>query len=146
MKPGDSAFPRLVQWSERLVKVDVLHDPIWRLTTMLKRLVLSLAVIAALALPAAPAIAASGAVSDTFTADEIVKTGGEFFGSVSQGLASLVEKAASQFGLPNGYVLGEEGSGAFVVGGRYGEGTLYTRNKGDYPLFWQGPSLSLIHI
>ena len=108
---------------------------------MLKRLVLSLALIAGLALPAAPVIAASGAVSDTFTADEIVKTGGEFFGSVSQGLASLVEKAASQFGLPNGYILGEEGSGAIFVGARYGEGTLYTRNQGDYPLFWQGPSI-----
>ena len=110
---------------------------------MLKRLALGIALIAALALSAAPAAAASGSVSDTFTAEEIVKTGGEFFGSVSQGLASLVEKAASQFGLPNGYILGDEGSGAFVVGGRYGQGTLYTRNKGDYPLFWQGPSIGI---
>jgi hypothetical protein len=60
---------------------------------------------------------------------------------VSQGLASVVEKAVSQFGLPNGYILGEEGSGAFILGARYGEGTLYTRNQGDYPLFWQGPSI-----
>ena len=106
---------------------------------MLKRLALSLALIVGLAVPAAPALAASGSVSDTFSADEIVKTGGEFFGSVSQGLASLVEKAASQFGLPNGYILGEEGSGAFVIGGRYGQGTLYTRNKGDYPAVLAGP-------
>jgi hypothetical protein len=104
---------------------------------MLKRLILSLALMLGLA---APALAA-GAVSDTFSANEIVDTGGKFFGSVSQGLASLVEKAASQFGLPNGYILGEEGSGAFVLGARYGEGTLYTRNQGDYPLFWQGPSI-----
>ena len=55
-------------------------------------------------------LAANGSVGDTFSADEIVQTGGQFFGSVSQGLASLVEKAASQFGLPNGYILGEEGS------------------------------------
>jgi hypothetical protein len=53
----------------------------------------------------------------------------------------VVEKAVSQFGLPNGYILGEEGSGAFILGARYGEGTLYTRNQGDYPLFWQGPSI-----
>lgn len=110
---------------------------------MLKRLALSLAVAIGLLLPTMPSIAAAGSVSDTFTADEIVKTGGEFFGSVSQGLASIIEKAASQFGLPNGYILGEEGSGAFFAGARYGEGTLYTRNKGDYPLFWQGPSLGL---
>lgn len=107
---------------------------------MLKRLVLSLAILAGLSFAAAPALAA-GSVSDTFTVDEVVKTGGEFFGSVSQGLASLVEKAASQFGLPNGYILGEEGSGALFIGGRYGEGKLYTRNQGEYPLFWQGPSI-----
>ena len=104
---------------------------------MLKRLVLSLALILGFAAPSM----AAGSVGDTFTADEIVQTGGQFFGSVSQGLASLVEKAASQFGLPNGYILGEEGSGALFVGGRYGEGTLYTRNQGQYPMFWQGPSV-----
>ena len=105
---------------------------------MLKRLVLSLALLLGLA---APSMAANGSVGDTFSADEIVQTGGQFFGSVSQGLASLVEKAASQFGLPNGYILGEEGSGAVFVGGRYGEGTLYTRNQGQYQVFWQGPSI-----
>lgn len=110
---------------------------------MLKRLALCLALAFGLMAPAAQTYGASGAVSDTFSADEIITTGGEFFGSVSQGLASLVEKAASQFGLPNGYILGEEGSGAFFAGARYGEGTLYTRNKGDYPIFWQGPSIGL---
>jgi hypothetical protein len=104
---------------------------------MLKRLVIALAFAFGLAAPAF----AAGSVSDTFSAKEIVSTGGQFFGSVSQGLASLVEKAASQFGLPNGYVLGEEGSGAFVIGARYGEGKLYTRNQGEYPVFWQGPSI-----
>ncbi|RYE09800.1 MAG: DUF1134 domain-containing protein [Hyphomicrobiales bacterium] len=107
---------------------------------MLKRLALSLALLCGLALAPSPANA-QGSVSDTFSVDEIVDTGGEFFGTVSQGLASLVERAASQFGLPNGYILGEEASGAIFVGGRYGEGTLYTRNQGDYPLFWQGPSI-----
>ena len=109
---------------------------------MLKRLVLSLALLAGFAFATAPAHA-QGSVSDTFSVNEIVDTGGEFFGSVSQGLASLVERAASQFGLPNGYILGEEASGALFIGGRFGEGTLYTRNQGDYPLFWQGPSIGL---
>ena len=66
-----------------------------------------------------------------------------FFGSVAQGLASVVEKAVSQFGLPNGYILGEEGSGAFMLGARYGQGTLYTRNAGDLAVYWQGPSVGL---
>ena len=46
----------------------------------------------------------------------------------------------SQWGLPNGYILGEEASGAFIGGLRYGDGTLYTRNAGDVRVFWQGPS------
>jgi hypothetical protein len=107
---------------------------------MLKRLAFGLALALSLAL--APAAArAEGSVGDTFSADELIETGGEFFGSIAQGLASVVERAVSQFGLPNGYVLGDEGSGAAFIGARYGEGTLYTRNQGDYPLFWQGPSI-----
>ncbi|HMI16054.1 MAG TPA: DUF1134 domain-containing protein, partial [Bradyrhizobium sp.] len=64
-----------------------------------------------------------------------------FFGNVSRGLASVIERAVSQWGLPNGYILGEEGSGAFVAGLRYGEGTLYTKNAGDLRVYWQGPSV-----
>ena len=60
----------------------------------------------------------------TYGPDELVNAGHRFFGNVSRGLASIIEKAVSQWGLPNGYILGEEGSGAFVAGLRYGEGTL----------------------
>ena len=73
--------------------------------------------------------------------DELVGAGHKFFGNVSRGLASVIERAVSQWGLPNGYVLGEEGSGAFVAGLRYGEGTLYTKNAGDLRVYWQGPSV-----
>ena len=76
-----------------------------------------------------------------YSAQEIVDSGHRFFGATSGGLATVIEKIFSSYGLPNGYILGEEGSGAIIVGGRYGEGTLYTRNQGDYPLFWQGPSI-----
>ena len=73
--------------------------------------------------------------------EELVGAGHRFFGNVSRGLASIIERAVSQWGLPNGYVLGEEGSGAFVAGLRYGEGTLYTKNAGDLRVYWQGPSV-----
>ena len=73
--------------------------------------------------------------------DELVGAGHKFFGNVSRGLASVIERAVSQWGLPNGYMLGEEGSGAFVAGLRYGEGTLYTKNAGDLRVYWQGPSV-----
>src|SRR5579885_401709 len=78
---------------------------------------------------------------DTFSANEIVLAGHQFFGTVSRGLAQVVEKAFSQWCEPNGYVLGQEGSGAFVVGLRYGDGKLYTRNAGDRRVFWEGPSV-----
>jgi hypothetical protein len=78
---------------------------------------------------------------DVFGPDELVNAGHRFFGNVSRGLASIIERAVSQWGLPNGYVLGEEGSGAFVAGLRYGEGTLYTKNAGDLRVYWQGPSV-----
>ena len=78
---------------------------------------------------------------DTYAPEELVGAGHRFFGNVSRGLASVIERAVSQWGLPNGYILGEEGSGAFVAGLRYGEGTLYTKNAGDLRVYWQGPSV-----
>jgi hypothetical protein len=77
----------------------------------------------------------------TFSPGEVVNAGHRFFGTVSRGLASVIEKATSQWGLPNGYILGQEGGGAFVAGLRYGEGVLYTKNAGDLRVFWQGPSV-----
>jgi hypothetical protein len=79
--------------------------------------------------------------SDHFTPGELVDEGHRFFGGVSRGLATIIEKAVSQWGLPNGYVLGEEAGGAFFGGLRYGEGTLYTKNAGDLKVYWQGPTL-----
>jgi hypothetical protein len=76
-----------------------------------------------------------------FSTGEIVDKGHKFFGTVSRELASLVERATSQWGQPNGYILGEEGSGAFIAGLRYGEGTLYTKNAGDLRVYWQGPTV-----
>ena len=96
---------------------------------------LSLAV--GLALSAAP----SAQAQDTYTADEIVDSGHKFFGDASGGMATVIEKIFSSYGLPNGYVLGEEGSGALVGGVTYGEGTLFTKNAGDHKVFWQGPSV-----
>src|SRR5437763_1473533 len=61
-----------------------------------------------------------------YSSNEVIDAGHRFFGSVARGLAQIVEKAGSQFGLPNGYVLGQEASGAVAVGLRYGEGVLYT--------------------
>jgi hypothetical protein len=94
-----------------------------------------------MALPLAFAGRAEAQSSENYSSDEIIKAGGNFFGEVSGGLASVVEHAVSQYGLPNGYVLGEQGSGALIAGVRYGNGTLYTKNAGQHPVFFQGPSI-----
>lgn len=87
--------------------------------------------------------AQQGSLSDTYSGEELVDTGHQFFGSVAQGLASVVERSVSQFGLPNAYILGEEAGGAIFAGARYGEGTMYTRNQGEHPIYWQGPTVGL---
>ena len=76
-----------------------------------------------------------------YTAQEIIDSGHRFFGATSGGLATVVEKVFASYGLPNGYLLGEEGSGALIGGLTYGEGTLYTKNAGVHKVYWQGPSL-----
>jgi hypothetical protein len=101
-------------------------------------------VLLALAGAANPAFAQeppSPPPSSSFSAHELLDEGHRFFGGVSQGLAQIIERAASTWGLPNGYILGQEGGGAVIGGLRYGEGTLYTKNAGDLRVFWQGPSV-----
>jgi len=88
-----------------------------------------------------PEYQAQQAQGPHYSSNEIVDAGHRFFGTISRGLAQIVEKAGSQFGLPNGYVLGQEAGGAVVAGVRYGEGILYTKNAGDLRVFWQGPSV-----
>ena len=100
-------------------------------------------VLAALAVVLGTWALATGAAraNDTYTAQEIVDSGHRFFGATSGGLGTVVEKIFASYGLPNGYVLGEEGSGAIIGGLTYGEGMLYTKNAGDHKVFWQGPSV-----
>jgi hypothetical protein len=88
-----------------------------------------------------PPPGAQPAPAPHFSSNEVLDTGHRFFGSVSRGLAQLVERAGNQFGQPNGYILGQEGGGAFIGGLRYGEGALFTKNAGDLRVFWQGPTL-----
>lgn len=98
-------------------------------------LVLGLVALVAAGLPQARA-----QQPEQYSQGELVDAGHRFFGQLSGGLASVVERAVSQYGQPNGYILGEEGSGALLAGARYGEGQLYTRNAGTHKVFWQGPS------
>ncbi len=102
-------------------------------------------VVAALLTFVSPLIAHAqqAASQNTFTSQELVDSGHVFFGNMARGMAEVVETLTAQYGEPNGYILGEEASGAFIGGLRYGEGVLYTRNAGNHRVYWQGPSVGL---
>jgi len=76
-----------------------------------------------------------------YSETEVLNAGHQFFGSISGGIATFIEKVFSKYGQPNGYVLGQEGSGAIIAGVKYGEGQLFTRNAGEHKVYWQGPSI-----
>jgi hypothetical protein len=109
-----------------------------------RREMLALAASAVLS-PLAPARAAYGERPEQrpepMSSDEVMRSGHRFFGAIARDLAQGVEQLARRWGRPNAYVLGQEGSGAFVGGLRYGEGVMYTRNAGQRRVYWQGPSL-----
>ncbi|MBJ3775164.1 DUF1134 domain-containing protein [Acuticoccus mangrovi] len=105
------------------------------------------ALLLALAAPP-PALAFDGqatpvqpAERSVYTQNELVEAGHTFFGETSAELATMIQNVFAEFGQPNGYVLGQEGSGAVIGGLRYGEGVLNTRDMGRHPVFWQGPSV-----
>jgi hypothetical protein len=77
----------------------------------------------------------------TYTMQETLDAAKKFFGGTSEGLAKAIEKAFKDLGQPNAYIVGNEGSGAVVVGLRYGEGTLYYKGGGSMKVYWQGPSV-----
>jgi len=78
---------------------------------------------------------------ETFSKEETLAAAEKFFGGTTSGLAKAIEKAFSELGRPVGYIVGTEGSGAFIVGLRYGEGTLNYKGGGSTKVYWQGPSV-----
>ena len=109
----------------------------------LKSLGLALALCVATA-PLAAEAQTTGSVSkqkSTFTTEEIMSTGHQFFGKTSRGLSQAVEYVFQNQGEPTAYIVGEEGSGAFVGGLRYGEGTIYYKDGRQQRIYWQGPSV-----
>ncbi len=78
--------------------------------------------------------------NNTYSKEEIKQAVEGFFAGTSEGLANIIEKCFNDLGRPVGYITGGEGGGAFIVGLRYGEGTLHLKNVGERYLYWQGPS------
>ncbi|HSW14728.1 MAG TPA: DUF1134 domain-containing protein [Solimonas sp.] len=89
----------------------------------------------------APPVADAPVGQQTYTNEEIVRETSAFFGKASGDVAAAVEKVFAQYGSPNAYIVGEEGSGALVVGLRYGQGELKYKGGDSMPVYWQGPSI-----
>jgi hypothetical protein len=86
--------------------------------------------------------AAAFAQENTYSEPEIVDAAERFFGAGAEGVAAVVRHVFEDLGRPNGYIQGEEGSGAIGVGLRYGDGRLRLKGRsGTTRVFWQGPSL-----
>ena len=81
------------------------------------------------------------AQDNTYTAEEIAAKAEGFFGDTTEGLAKAIEKVFNDLGRPNGYIAGEEVSGAIGIGLRYGKGDLNRKSTASRKVFWQGPSI-----
>lgn len=89
-----------------------------------------------------PARAADHFTEDAkYTANEITAAGADFFGITTEAMAKAVQKIFSDLGEPDAYIKGEEGSGAFVFGLRYGSGWLIRKKVAPKKVYWRGPSV-----
>lgn len=84
-----------------------------------------------------------GGAPAAYTQDELIRAGSGFLGVAAESVGGAIDRIVTDQGAePTAYIAGEEGSGAFGVGLRYGRGLLYMKN-GQRPVevFWQGPSI-----
>lgn len=82
------------------------------------------------------------AQNSTYSEPEIVDAAERFFGAGAEGVAAVVSHVFEDLGRPNGYIEGQEGSGAIGIGLRYGDGRLRLKGRsGTTRVFWQGPSI-----
>jgi hypothetical protein len=91
--------------------------------------------------PAYPTAGPPSGPAPTYSQDEIVNNVSDFLGVTAEAAGAAVERLFANNGRPTAYIAGEEGSGAFVVGLRYGRGLMYMKEREAKEVFWQGPSV-----
>ena len=79
--------------------------------------------------------------STTYREDDLIGAAEGVFGKGAEGVAKMIRKLLADQGEPNGYIVGREAGGAFIVGARYGSGTLFDKIEGEMPVYWTGPSV-----
>lgn len=87
------------------------------------------------------AAATAGDATATYREDDLIGAAEGVFGKGAKGIAEMIRKTLKDQGQPNGYIVGREAGGAFVVGLRYGSGTLHHKVEGEKPVYWTGPSV-----
>ncbi len=91
----------------------------------------------------APPVASAASHSDTYGEDDLIGAAEGVFGKGAEGLARMIQKLLKEQGEPNGYIVGREAGGAFILGARYGSGTLFHKIEGERKVYWTGPSIGL---
>ncbi|MBU7579815.1 MAG: DUF1134 domain-containing protein [Porphyrobacter sp.] len=89
----------------------------------------------------APVTTAAQNGGQTYGEDDLIGAAEGVFGKGAEGLAKLIEDLLKKQGEPNGYIVGREAGGAFIVGARYGSGTLHHKIEGTQKVYWTGPSV-----
>ena len=79
----------------------------------------------------------------TYREDDLIGAAEGVFGKGAEGVAKMIRKLLADQGEPNGYIVGREAGGAFIVGARYGSGTLFHKIEGEKPVYWTGPSIGV---
>ena len=77
----------------------------------------------------------------TFDQKEMVDKAKIYFADLSEGVGIIIERSFMDFGQPSAYIEGEEYSGAFFGGFRYGGGKIYFKDGTIKDIFWNGASL-----
>ena len=81
--------------------------------------------------------------STTYREDDLIGAAEGVFGKGAKGVATMIKNLLAEQGEPNAYIVGREAGGAFIVGARYGSGTMYHKVEGERPVYWTGPSIGL---
>jgi hypothetical protein len=89
----------------------------------------------------APLAESAAMQGQTYKEDDLIGAAEGVFGKGAEGVAKLIEDILRRQGEPNGYIVGREAGGAFVLGARYGSGTLFHKVEGQRPVYWTGPSV-----
>ncbi len=84
---------------------------------------------------------ATAAPHATIPRHDIFDAAENLFGRGAEGLAGIIGRILGDQGEPIAYIAGEEASGAFIFGLRYGSGVMRHRIEGDRNVYWTGPSI-----